>query len=494
MDLTTELEKYAFPVEDIDDVDIVQALKLEQPLDTITLKAPQLLAYHYGLTHRRFIMSLDKGCGKTIAYLAVLYRANPQLANRVIIVCSENAKLAQRREIERHLNHWHFKWTFVRGTKDQRRKQWNNPKAQVFICTYDTLQADMGERSKSSGRICPDWVTSADMAFDEWHKKLRTYKSGLFKMLKKQFTTGRMIFSSGSSGGKGVHSMWAVLHLCDPIKFKAYWPYVNRWSIIEETYFGKKMFGCTNISGWRKFVASNIFHRRKDLKDYPPKTRQALEVEMEPWQRKIHDSLRDELYAELGDGDLFVATNKMVALIRLQQFMMCPKVLDPSLPYGAGLEGIWADVEEAELTHFVISVPFKDPIPHIEEFFRGKGLHVGRLMGGDGCDVDEIARRIALWTKKGGVMIQTIQFAESYELPASRVMYMLGYLHDPEQNSQAEDRIHRDIRVTPWPVDIYYVKHLGAYDEKILEAMSDNADNLHFLMNVPLKDFIDEEA
>lgn len=490
-----ELEKYAFPVEGVDDQDIVDALKLKQPLNSITLKAPQLLAYHYGLGHRRFVLSFDKGMGKTIAYLAVLYRANPELANRIIIVCSENAKLAQRREIERHLKDWHFKWTFVRGQRDQRRKQWNNPEAQVFICTYDTLQADMGERVKSQGRICPAWVTSADMAFDEWHKKLRTYKSGLFKMLKSQFTTGRMIFSSGSAGGKGVHSMWAVLHLCDPVKFKAYWPYVNRWSIIEETYFGKKLSGCTNISLWRKFVASAIFHRRKDLKDYPPKTRQALEVEMAPWQKKIHDTLRDELYAELGD-EFFVASNKLAALIKLQQFMMCPKVLDPSLGYGSGLEGIEADADESELQKIVISVPFKAPIPFIEQFFREKGWHVERLMGGDGCDVDEIADRIHKWThmRTRSVMIQTIQFAESYELPAARVMYFLGYLHDPEQNSQAEDRIHRDIRVTPHPVDIYYVKNLGAYDEKILEAMSETADNLHFLMNVPLKDFIDGEA
>lgn len=233
MDLKTELEKFAFPNE-LDDQTIAETLKLEQPLDSIVLKAPQLLVHHYGLSHRRFILSFDKGMGKTIAYLSVLYRSRSEEKRKVIIVCSENAKLAQRREIQRHLHKWFDRWTFVRGTKDQRKKAWEGD-FDVYICTYDSLQADMGERSKSSGRICPAWVTNADMAFDEWHKKLRTYKSGMFKMLKKQFTTGRMIFSSGSAGGKGVHSMWPVLHLCDPVKFKAYWPYVNRWSHCEET-------------------------------------------------------------------------------------------------------------------------------------------------------------------------------------------------------------------------------------------------------------------
>ena len=89
-------------------------------------------------------------------------------------------------------------------------------------------------------------------------------------------------------------------------------------------------------------------------------------------------------------------------------------------------------------------------------------------------------------------MIQTIQFAESYELPAARTMYMLGYLHDPEQNSQAEDRIHRDIRVTPHPVDIYYVKALGSYDESVIEALSETADNLHNLMHRPFKEYIQD--
>lgn len=492
MDLKAELEKYAFPSE-LDDQDIVEILKLEQPLDSITLKAPQLLVHYYGLCHKRFVLSFDKGMGKTIAYLSILYKSQQAEKRKVIIICPENAKSAQRREIQRHLHKWFDKWTFVKGTRDQRRKAWNSDN-EVYICTYDSLLADMGERTKSSKRICPEWVTSADMAFDEWHKKLRTYKSGMFKMLKKHFTTGRMIFSSGSAGGKGVHSMWPILHLCDPLKFKAYWPYVQKWSHVEETYFGKKYYGCTNISSWRRFVATAVFHRRKDLKDYPLKTRQALEIEMESWQKKIHDSLLQESYAELSSEDLFVAPNKLASLMKLRQFMICPKVLDPNLGYGVGLEGIWDDFETSELTHFVLSVPFKTPIPFIEEFFRSKGINTERLMGGDGCDADEIDRRIARWTKLGGVMIQTIQFAESYELPAARIMYFLGYLHDPEQNSQAEDRIVRDIRVTPHPVDIYYVKHLRAYDEKILEAMSDNADNLHFLMNMPIKEFIDNDG
>ena len=97
-------------------------------------------------------------------------------------------------------------------------------------------------------------------------------------------------------------------------------------------------------------------------------------------------------------------------------------------------------------------------------------------------------RVIARWTKNGGPIIQTIKYAESYELPAARIMYMLGYEYSHDQNSQAEDRIHRDIRVTPHPVDIYYVKHIGSYDERVVEILSTGADNAHALTNMSLKE------
>jgi hypothetical protein len=481
-----ELEKYSFPDDAQPDAQVCLDLGLNQPLDTITLKPPQLLVYHYGLSHDRFVLSFDKGMGKTIAYLAVLYHTRGE---KTIIVCSKNAFLAQRREILRHLEEWKLSWTFIEGQKPQRKKGWQKECA-VYICTPSTLLADMGFHARSTGRIAPSWVNnfSTNMAFDEWHKYLRSHKSGIFKMLKKEFPNRRMIFSSGSAAGKGAHSMWAVLHLCNPTKFPAYWPYVQRWCYITESYFGKKVSGCSNVPQWRKFVSTNVFHRRKDLKDYPLKTRQALEVRMEPWQKRTHDSLRDELYAFLPDGEIFATSTTLEAYTRIRQFMVCPKFLSPDYGWGAGLEGILADAQDSELSHFVISTPFRAPIPLIQKFFRENDVPSEVLMGGLGLTADQMEARIEAWTRNGGVMIQTIQFAESYELPAAQNMYMLGYLHDPEQNAQAEDRIHRDKRVTPWPVNIYYVKHLFSYDEDIVEAMSETADHAHDMMHRPMKD------
>jgi SNF2 family DNA or RNA helicase len=279
--------------------------------------------------------------------------------------------------------------------------------------------------------------------------------------------------------------MWAVLHLCAPKFFTSYWKYVNTFCVVDDTPFGKQIVGVKNVEGWRNTIGPYVFHRKKNTKDYPQKTRQALEVEMEPWQRKIHDDLKKRLLTILESGDIVLVKNTLEATIKIRQLMICPKFIDPSLDWGSSLEGIWDDAEESELSHFVVSTPFVGPIPLIKEFFQQKtGKQIQALRGG--MSPDEIDEAIARWTQDGGPIIQSIQFAESYELPAARIMYMLGYMHDPEANMQAEDRIHRDIRVTPDPVDIYYVKNLGSYDEKIIEAMSMHADNVHELMNMPI--------
>ena len=55
------LQRHSFPSEEMTDQEIVDALGLQQPLPTITFKAPQLLAINFGRTHKKFVLSFDKG-------------------------------------------------------------------------------------------------------------------------------------------------------------------------------------------------------------------------------------------------------------------------------------------------------------------------------------------------------------------------------------------------------------------------------------------------
>lgn len=491
-----ELHAFSFP-SPTDDAIAVQNLGLADwdPLlaeHGLKFKNPQKLAIHYGIAQRKLILSLDKGAGKTLTYLSTFIFGG---VKRFVILCSNNAKLTQQKHLDKYFPN--VRYVFVEGQDKAKRKAiWERQDVDVFIATYATFQADMGGRtiSKTTGKqtvgVIPQSVANLPKICDEAHKVLRRRQSKFFDLMK-SIDNPWLILSSGSAGGKGPQDMWAMLHLTNRAMFRGYWPYVEKYTHVEETRFGKQISGVQNIEQWRWQVGHHTFHRRKDLKDYPPKTRQSLEVDMEPWQKKIHDQLRNELWAvwkdeQSGDDKMVITPNTLAATMKIRQFLVCPKLLDESFGWGAGLEGIWGDVEDAELKHYVISTPFRAAIPYIEQFLSAKGHGSTVFQGGMYATANELQSAIDRWTRQGGAAIQTIKFAESYELPAARIMYMLGYEYSAEENSQAEDRIHRDIRVTPHPVDIYYVKNRFSYEANLIDMMAEGADTNFAMMNRPL--------
>lgn len=459
-------------------------LGLQQPLPTIELKPPQLLYVSYGLTHKKHIQSMDKGMGKTIAYLIVALDGEPEY---VIIVCPTNAMAAQRREILRHFPFYTDKFVFIRGQAAQRHKQWRTPGARVFITTMATLQADLGGRElrKGSGQYSqanvPPWVTSSALDHlqgDEFHKYIRRPKSGSFKALKK-LTPGTLILDSGSPVSTGPHELWPALHLCDRKFWSSYWGYVNRFCVTDDGPFGRQIIGPRNVDAWRAAVAPYVFHRRKDPRDYPSKSRFILDFDLEPWQRKLHDDLRNELWAFTNDG-VITARNSLDALYRARLGLICPKALDPSFGVGAGIEGILED--SSDLHHVIISTPFKLPIPHLKTHIESSGRRVWILAGGYGIDPDEQDRIIAEFQAQGGVLIQTIKYATSYEfIHGPEHNYFLGYEYDPEDNKQAEDRLQR-ISSTH-PSFHWYVRFPGTYDEQLIEHLVIKGANVRRLMD-----------
>jgi hypothetical protein len=480
--------EHSFPTSGLTDEELVAAIGLETPQFLkdagLELKPPQLLYVQFAKQSPKNILSFEKGMGKTIAYMLAMYNAAPE--GPWLIICGKSAMLTQYEHAKKY---WPDKKViFIRGNDTiTRKKLWETP-ADIYCVAGQTFLTDMGYKKykgKPSERIAPAWCNKPPAAtWDEWHRFLRNRGTASEDMML-TLNWPNLILSSGSAGGKGPQSSFVALRICEPKLFRSYWKYVGAYCVIEDTPFGKKIVAPKNVEGWRRTIGQWLFHRKKDLKYYPTKTRQALPVEMEPWQRKIHDELKKNLLAELPNDALLIAPNVLAATHKIRQLMICPRFLDPNLGWGAGLEGILEDSQASELSHFVISTPYTGPMDLLQQFFRENKIPAYGIKGG--MEFEEIAAVRSQWTQTGGVVIQSILFAESYELPAASNMYMLGYLHDWEQNSQAEDRIHRDIRVTPHPVNIYYVKHKGSYDEKIVEAMSMHADNVHALMNQPIE-------
>jgi hypothetical protein len=461
-------------------------LGLKQPLSTINFTAPQLIGYNYGITHRKFILSLDKGMGKTVLYLAIGLTGQPEY---VILVCPTNAMAAQRREILRHFPFYADKFVFVRGQAHQRYKQWRTPGARIFICTAATLQTDTGGRllsrdSKAPSEVnCPPWVLSSHLDHlngDEFQKYLRR-RSSTWEQWKK-LSPETLILDSGSPVSTGPHELWPALNLCDPKFWSTYWGYVDTWCLTEPGWGGKgkEIIGPKNVDAWRNAVAPYVFHRRKDPRDYPAKSRFLMDVELPAWQRKLHDQLREELWTFTKEGDVIAARNSLDALYRARLCLICPKALDSSFDVGAGIEAIADDGED--LSHYVVSTPFRKPVPYLKSYLESRGRTVWVLMGGLGIDPDQQDRIISEFQSTGGVLIQTIKYATSYEfIHGPEHHYVLGYEYDPEDNKQAEDRMSRISSTRPsfhW-----YLRFLGTYDEDLVEGLVLKGRNVHRLMD-----------
>jgi hypothetical protein len=463
----------------------VMELGLKQPLSTLEMKAPQLLGYNYGLTHKKYILSMDKGMGKTVVYLTAGLNGEPEY---VIIVCNTSAMAAQRREILRHFPFYADKFVFVRGQAHQRYKLWRRPEVRIFITTMATLQSDLGGRRLSkfhegrSNSIVPPWVTSTaldHLQLDEFHKYIRRPKSASFKLLK-TLKPDTMCLDSGSPVSSSPADLWPALHLCDRQFWSSYWGYVNHFCITNEGPWGKEIIGPKNVDQWRQATGRTVFHRVKDPRDYPAKNRHILDFDLPDWQRKIHDDLRNELWAFTKEGNIITARNTGDALYKARIALICPKVLDPSFGVGAGIEGIIED--GADLSHIVISTPFKEPIPHLRAALEASGRRVWVLSGGLGIDPDTQDRIIREFETQGGALIQTILYATSYEfINGPEHNYFLGYDPDPENNKQAEDRFQRVS--STHPSFHWYIRFSGTYDESLIERLVHKGQNVSRLMN-----------
>lgn len=465
-------------------------LSLKQPLSTIDFTAPQILAYNFGITHPKFIMSMDKGMGKTVTYLAVGLKGEPEY---VILLSPTNAMAAQRREILRHFPHYADRFTFVRGQAAQRYRQWRRPGCRIFICTAATLQSDVGGRALIKGGTsttdinAPAWVMSSHLdhlSIDEFHKYIRR-RSKTWEQLKR-LEPSTLIPDSGSPVKNSPADLWPALNLVNRKKYSSYWNYVDQWCLTTPGFRGqgKEIIGPKHVDGWRQWTAPEVFHRKKDPRDYPEKSRFLMDLELPDWQRKIHDGFREQLMAEYvddtGEIDFLVARNTGDALYRARLSLICPKALDSSLGVGEGIEAIVEDGEE--LSHYVITTPFRAPIPHLKAYIEAKGRRVWVLAGGLGIDPDEQDRIISDFQSTGGTLIQTTKYATSYEfLHGPEHNYCLGYEYDPEDNKQAEDRMQR--LSSTRPSTHWYVRFLGTYDEELMERIIMQGQNANRLLD-----------
>ncbi|MEE9601271.1 MAG: DEAD/DEAH box helicase [Thermoplasmata archaeon] len=430
--------------------------------------------YLFLLKHPRAIFADVMGLGKTYVVTSLLRDCRSDLPEnvRILILCRRNAFAVWEEHFALHLPD--IEIVVVQKTPPQRQAIWvtrSETGARAYLCSYASFIRDAQLKSDSLVRwdivIC-----------DEYHRMLLSRKTKTFKALRR-VRSQVLWFLSGTPARRGAQNLWPALHLIKPHMFPSYWKFINTYCWIENTPFGMQIMGVRNPGALRALLRNHMIRHTKEQKqvalEMPPKTRQMLPTVMDSEQAGIYKALSEDLMVLISVGDdrggasLIAAPNKLAAMIKMRQLLVCPKILDPSLGYGAGIKAILEKADELDKPHFAIFTPFRPALPHIEACLRKEGYKtVVQLKGGMSSEALKAA--ITEVKAEEGVAIGTILYAESFEIETMSYGFMLGYEWTADDNEQAEDRIHR--LISPLPVNIYYVRHSGTIDDHIMDIVN----------------------
>jgi len=409
------------------------------------------------LRYKRVILGDDRGIGKTVQAIAAYEELAPE---HMLIVTSKNGLRAWQKNFPKCLT-IAPEVNIIRGTKVQRAKKWKECKNySVSACTFRVWLSDH--------KTAPcRWEL---VIIDEAHKA-RNRKTKIHKALK-WLDTPYLWLLTGTPVNKGPQDLWGFLNLTRPKYYTSYWRFVSRYCIVIDGMFGKEIIGAQHTKALREELSTSLLRRTKKqvLPDLPPKIRQEMPIEMTDEQRKLYDVIIEEMMSELPGDQLLLTPNILAKVMRLRQLLVCPKVLNGELGYGAAIEEIADRIEDhpKEDQHIVIFTPFAQALPYFEAYLLNRKLGpVFRLQGG--MEPEEVAEVEKKFIETQGIILATIQFAQSFDLDSSSYGFFIGVEWNPDDNYQAEDRLHRF--TTTKAVNIYYLTHQTTIDERSFQIL-----------------------
>lgn len=418
------------------------------------------------LVQKRRHMECDAmGLGKTVTTLA----ATEQLGQYpVLVIGTKNSLGVWRRELET----WFQKESLI-YTGDtppaQRAALWEKFKREklpYLIISYGMLKEIMSKQVYWKAAIA-----------DEVHRVgILNRKTATWKRFKK-LQSDIFIPVTGTPMRQSPADLWGPFHLLRPAMFPSYWGYVNKHCVVTTSNFGKEIERRPkNPSEFRQFVRQFMIRRteKEVLSDLPERSRSLIPITMTAKQEKYYVQMTTSKV--IVDGKhLVVAQNALVRDLHLRELLISPRMLDLD-EKGAILEALpeYIENEFLEGNSVVLFTPFRQAVSLLVQELEAMGKsapdHIGVIHGGLSYDqVDKTARRFQSLDTTRKVMVCTIKSATSFDLHAASACYFIGYDWDPNNNDQAEKRLHR-IGQKKF-VRSYYFQHEGTIDDYVLEVL-----------------------
>ena len=447
------------------------------------------------LQRDRAILADDMGLGKTVQVIRTMQALSKRhpvgqkdSIKRILIVAPKVALYVWMLELDKWWPDGFACTIMLIGHAAKRRKIIEElDDVRIILTTYNTLKTHIKPKEPSK----TDFPLEHDIIIADEAHRFRNRKTATYKMMK-QLSAPYFYMLSGTPATRGPQDLWALLNIIDRGRFSSFWRFVNAHCHVDRGPFGHQISGVKNPEGLRNVLKPFLKRRLKmDVaEELPLKTRQILPVGMTPTQRKLYNQMEQEMYAELEDGSVSFAQTSLTKLLRLRQILVTPLLLRGDVgeedydnsyaEYGAGIDAIAEHMQDVGDHHVVIFTPFAKAIPFIELRLSRLGITQGVVLKG-GMGPEQVGAAIEEFKEKRGIAICTIKFAQSFSLETARVGYFLGYEFTPDENWQAEDRLHR--LTSKNPVTIYYIQHKDTVDEDVLEILNTKSHNIHQMFN-----------
>jgi SNF2 family DNA or RNA helicase len=418
-----------------------------------------------------FILADEMGLGKSIeALTTAALDFDRGLASKVLCVVPAGLKQNWADEISEHTN---YTWTILKGNLKQRLEILRKFDTDVLIVGYEQVIAHVDELNAFKFDI---------VLYDEAHY-MKNRKSQRTKAVQK-LVAPRHFLLTGSPLLNQVDELWTLLNRIDPVKFPAFWRFVNRYAVWGG-YQDKQIVGVKNEKELRDIVQKYMLRReKKDVLDLPDKQFINVKLDMTPLQRKLYDQMREEMRAEapdLDDGELAVK-NAMGKFLRLKQICGTTSVLPGQPDESSKLDRMEEIAQELiDNGHpVVIFTQFRDVLACARNRLVARGIPVYQLHGG--VPMEDRVGIVRTWARdaedgRPGVILCMFQVAGvGLNMTAARHMIFLDKLFVPELNKQAEDRIHRIGADKTQPVQYFTLFMRNSVDTRIESILKTKTD------------------
>jgi SNF2 family DNA or RNA helicase len=285
---------------------------------------------------------------------------------------------------------------------------------------------------------------------------------------------------TGTPVRRGPQDLYAPLHLINDYIFSSYWEFVNKHCITIKDTFGITIEPRPkDVQSFKDMLKPYMIRRTKKevLHELPPKTRQAIPIQMLPEQERIYNKLLTDMFYEDQGGSFIITPSKATLILRLRQLLVAPRLLGIDAD-SAALEALKEMAEE----HFnagrsiVVCTPFKEGVYCIlEELEKLPGLsgHLYMIKGQQ--TAEEIHKTTQGFQQDKSVrkaLVYTIKSGASFTAHSASTAFFVGYEWSAIDNLQAEDRIHRLGQTDP--VNIYYFMHKNTIvDDMVMQKLDD---------------------